>query len=526
MSGVAKSLGLIGIGAVIGIAGLATVQTMTDSASAEETSALSQAVELSTVQVTQRDMVFSEDSTATLEFVSSTTVSSPAEGTVTSLLSAGETIEQGSIIATIDGTPVVAFFGDVPGWRDLDTSSDDGTDIYQLELNLTALGFDPDGEIEIDQEYDSATEDAVEAWQESLGLDADGDLAQSLITYVSGEILVDGASTSVGRSIQEGSSLLSGRIVTRSFAIPTVSEGDRLVEQVIAAGQLVTTGDQLFTVDGYPVIAIEADFATVPLLERDLSQASSDGSDIQLLEEALSALGFTADGELLVDDEFDLATSNAVAQWYASIGLTGIEATGSDADMPFDADDMTVPSGSFIVTPSDLEAGAALITDGTTLSADAAVLTLTTPSRLISTTAPLGDETFALGATMEVEFPDGTLETGTVVSVGSSASNSSGTPGETPSVPITISTPQIPESASGFLEIPVTLRIVTDTITEAYVVPVTALVALAEGGYALEVVDSSTATHLIAVTTGTFQDGFVEVSGDDLSLGMEVVVPS
>ena len=44
-------------------------------------------------------------------------------------------------------------------------------------------------------------------------------------------------------------------------------------------------------------------------------------------------------------------------------------------------------------------------------------------------------------------------------------------------------------------------------------VPVAALLALAEGGYGVEVVDGD-ASRLVAVETGLFADGRVEVTGD------------
>ena len=49
-------------------------------------------------------------------------------------------------------------------------------------------------------------------------------------------------------------------------------------------------------------------------------------------------------------------------------------------------------------------------------------------------------------------------------------------------------------------------------------VPVAALVALAEGGYGVQVVDGGT-SRFVAVETGLFADGRVEVSGDGLADG-------
>ena len=49
------------------------------------------------------------------------------------------------------------------------------------------------------------------------------------------------------------------------------------------------------------------------------------------------------------------------------------------------------------------------------------------------------------------------------------------------------------------------------------------MLALAEGGYAVEVADGAT-TRLVGVTLGVFADGMVEIAGD-IDAGAEVVVP-
>ena len=55
-------------------------------------------------------------------------------------------------------------------------------------------------------------------------------------------------------------------------------------------------------------------------------------------------------------------------------------------------------------------------------------------------------------------------------------------------------------------------------------VPVEALLALAEGGYAVELAHDDGTTSLVAVELGAFADGWVEVTGD-VAEGDEVVVP-
>ena len=59
-------------------------------------------------------------------------------------------------------------------------------------------------------------------------------------------------------------------------------------------------------------------------------------------------------------------------------------------------------------------------------------------------------------------------------------------------------------------------------------VPVNALLALANGGYALEEIGTGGAHQLVAVNLGLFddQDGLVQVTGSGLAAGQRVVVPS
>jgi hypothetical protein len=54
---------------------------------------------------------------------------------------------------------------------------------------------------------------------------------------------------------------------------------------------------------------------------------------------------------------------------------------------------------------------------------------------------------------------------------------------------------------------------------------VAALLALAEGGYGVQVAEGD-ASRVLAVTTGLFADGRVEVTGTGLTEGTSVVVPT
>jgi peptidoglycan hydrolase-like protein with peptidoglycan-binding domain len=473
-------------------------------------------VKLSTAKVQQLDLTTYDETNATLGFTTSATVSSPVAGTVTSIVAGGDTVDAGTVVATVDGAPVVAMIGDVPVYRDLSTTSATGADIRQLEMNLVQLGFDPDHKIVIDEKFDAATKTAVTAFENSLGLTGDGKITKGELVFVPGRLLVDTVSAAVGSSVNAGSPLVVGRQAERKYLISGLSGAT--IDRQAAAGGKVTTGTVLFWSNGLPVIAVEGDAAATPVLSRALSVGVADGIDVKLFEQTLEAGGFTADSTLVVDDHFDTATATAAVAWLASLGVTADPAT------------LAIPAGSFAVVPAGLSIGTALVPDGTVLASDSVVMSLTAPSRQVTTTAPIGDATFALGAKIDVEFPDSTVQPGTVVNVGNVATNTSNTPGSTPSVTITISVENIPTTVDTFVEVPVTLRVVSANVPQAIVVPVSALVALKEGGYAVEVVsgknpDGTNATKLVGVKPGLFTNGFVQVEGS-LKPDTDVVVPS
>ena len=92
-----------------------------------------------------------------------------------------------------------------------------------------------------------------------------------------------------------------------------------------------------------------------------------------------------------------------------------------------------------------------------------------------------------------------------------------------------------PESIEVYDQAPVKVFVTTEVSENVLYVPVNALIALAEGGYAVEIFsgdvegevfdgDSGTDTTYVAVEIGVFTDGFVEIIGN-FQKGQLVVVP-
>ncbi len=75
---------------------------------------------------------------------------------------------------------------------------------------------------------------------------------------------------------------------------------------------------------------------------------------------------------------------------------------------------------------------------------------------------------------------------------------------------------------------PVKVVVTTSTAEAVLAVPIAALLALSEGGYAVERVEGDS-SKLVGVETGVFADGLVEVrpaGGVALAEGDRVVVPT
>ena len=97
--------------------------------------------------------------------------------------------------------------------------------------------------------------------------------------------------------------------------------------------------------------------------------------------------------------------------------------------------------------------------------------------------------------------------------------------GETYPVTVALDDPTVADAFdSGTVEVTVERGRVED----ATAVPVTALVALSEGGYALRVVDDTQPEghRLVPVEVGAIADEWAEVSGDGIEAGVDVVVPA
>lgn len=237
------ALGLACAGAV-GAAVWALTDVGDSSSSETET-----VVATSTAEVARRDLAQTETFDGTLGFADSRTVVTQSMGTVTALASEGATRRRGQVLYRVDQRPVVLLIGKVPTWRRLEEGIE-GRDVLQLERNLKKLGYDPGT---VDREFDSETEEAVEDWQEDMGVDETGAVEPGEIMVSPEPVRVGAHLASVGQAVQPGSEILeissSTQVVTVELELadrPLVARGDRvtveLPDESELAGRIVDIG--------------------------------------------------------------------------------------------------------------------------------------------------------------------------------------------------------------------------------------------------------------------------------------------
>jgi len=143
-----------------------------------------------------------------------------ASGTVTSVsVTAGQEVGVGSVLYAVNLRPVVIAQGDVPAFRTLSRNTA-GADVAQLQAMLTQLGFYRG---DVSGDFGWLTQAAVEAWQESLGVDDDGVVQAGDLVFVPSlptRISLDVDKVVRGASLGAGDPVISGLPPAPTFRVP------------------------------------------------------------------------------------------------------------------------------------------------------------------------------------------------------------------------------------------------------------------------------------------------------------------
>jgi membrane fusion protein, macrolide-specific efflux system len=151
------------------------------------------------------------------------TLASPAAGTVTSVaITQGKAVKALTKLAGVDGNAVYGIPSGYPLYRGL-AEGDEGPDVTALQKALAAAGYDPG---EADGDFGTGTADALADWQADHGLEETGrlDLA-SFVSYKPGAV-VDDVTVKVGDRMQAGGKLATLAPTQSLVATADVSQLD------------------------------------------------------------------------------------------------------------------------------------------------------------------------------------------------------------------------------------------------------------------------------------------------------------
>ncbi|MDR0416673.1 MAG: hypothetical protein LBH76_05045 [Propionibacteriaceae bacterium] len=395
-------------------------------------------------------------------------------GVVTKLPEAGQVIEAGAVVMEAEGAPVFLLRGDVPLWRDIGPGAV-GVDVTALRDSLAALGLEAGS----GQEYDAALSAAIAALYTRAGYaepiaspavqaeraaaQAQLDSAQSALAYAQQAY---NAAAAAGPSASE-----------RVAADNAVRAAQRILSQA-RAGDCSALG--LAVCDSSAVGQAEDDLALAVAQRDELHRPQDLTFENQELGRARAAVT-QAQHDL---DRARLNTVGPESVLMAPADRIRVEAVRAKLGQPATGPVVTWTQTSLYAHAQLTEAQRRLV---------------------------------AAGTAARLALPDGTELTGRVEAVEEAAEDPLTMQRNPAMVRVTI------DDQAALAELgpsSVTISFIQDEAEDTLVVPVTALLVPAEGGYCVERPDGS----YVAVKLGLIADTRAQVFSDELAEGDLVVV--
>jgi hypothetical protein len=499
--------------------------------------------------VQRRDLVQTDTESGTLSYRDPQTVYDRLSGTVTWLPSVGAVIKPGGTLFRVDGRPVILMNGSTPAYRALSASDDYGADVLQLNRNLVRLGFNSDG-IVVNDIWQPATTVGVEAFQESLGETATGILSLGQVVFLPGNQLVSTVDGTLG-STGGGSSAGSGGSAN-SASIPSTRPAPQFVSlQSACPTTTLATATSTAPCSGAPP------HRRIP---RSHSRPPSRAQSKQTLA-ALIALLKAELAELRAEHGSSAAGNGSSGSGRSGSSGNGAGGSGSSGGGSSGSGNS---GGSGSGNSGGGNSGGGNSGGGNSGSGNSgsgnsgsggsggggatpqAILQTASTHLVVTVDLPATSQSeAAVGEHVTVEMPAGNTVPGRITEVspvaqsssssdngsgsgssgggssGNSGSGSNGSSGSSGSstVPVTIAL-RGRHSGAGLDQAAVSVNFAQQRANHVLSVPVTALLAVSGGSYAVQ---AAAAPHrLIPVTPGLFAAGYVQIAGSGIHPGLQV----
>ena len=493
------------------------------------TSNTKKTLELTTVTIKKGDLETKEDYSGTLRKTDKSILKSTISGVVTYLPDEGSVITFGGVLYSVDNKPVILLQGSTPFYRTLDLTSDSGPDILQLEEALVYLGY-ASNEFIPDSMFDEVTSTMLNSLYKDYGIETKSEITAE--EQVAINTKKDAVKTIEETISAGGTSLLEVNDKKKKLDDTIESATDEN-----AAWQSATKLIEEYT----DKITILKDLTNPNTLQKseearkdEIKSYEDKIEEQKRLRKLEEGKGSVIDAsEALAIDIAQKAYDDAVKEYNE-----GIDKSAELEQAKKELNDLELAAKSETFSPTNAYAsetaiivGAHISDKGSITSSNAQLYNISTTGLEVVFSIEAADQDIVnLGDFVDVELPNGETIVTRISFIDQVVTQSQS--GDFVEVILSISNP---DELNIFDEAPVDVFITTEVSKDILYVPVNALLALAEGGYALEIYDGNNGDDLsniksgqdttyVGVEIGVFTDGYVEVKGN-ISEGQLVIVP-
>ena len=515
-----------------------------------ETSSSSKTLELTTVAIQKGDLAKKEEYSGTLQQTDKKVLKTATAGVVTYLPDEGAVISFGEILFAIDNKPAILLEGETPFYRSLDMNSDSGKDIEQLENALVFLGYAKDDFVP-DQTFDQETSDMLNSLFTDYGIETKSEITpEEQIAIKNKEDQIETIQDTIdsgGTTLAEVNNKKKTLDDLQEDSVTTLAEVNskkKTLDDAIENSTKENAAWQAATdlIDGYyQQIELLKDLTNPKTAAKSQDTRDDEIKNYEDLIEEQKRIREMEEGEgSVVDAAEALAIENAQKAYDEALESynKGVDKAAELQQAEEELEELQLAAKSETFSPTNALASETPIIVGSYITSEGSAVAANSQMYNISSTGvevvfqidASDQDMVSIGDSVEVELPSEDRIKATISYIDPVVTQ--GQNGDFIEVKLDISST---EDVKVYDQAPVDVFVTSEVSQDVLYVPVNALIALAEGGYALEIYNgesevgvfegvSGVDTTYVGVEIGVFTDGFVEVSGN-ISEGMIVVVP-
>ena len=515
-----------------------------------ETSSNNKTLELTTVAINKGDLEKKEEYNGTLRQTNSKVLNSPMSGVATYIPKEGTIINFGEILFAIDNKPVILVEGSVPFYRTLDLNSDPGPDVLQVENALVFLGYSSEDFLP-DETFDEVTSNMLNQLYIDYKIETKSEvtaveqvainLKQTEVESIE-ETISDGGTTLA--EVNSKKKILEDLQKDSVTTLAEVNSKKKTLDDAIENSTKENTAWQTATnlIEDYnQQISLLKDLTNPRTIAKSEQTRKDEIKSYEDLIEEQKRIREMEEGEgSVVDGAEALAIENAQKAYDDALKSynEGVDQESELTKAKEELEELKLSAKSETFSPTNAYASESPIIIGSYISDIGSAVSLNSQLYNISSIGievvfqvdASDQETVSLGDSVEIELPTDERVPTIITFIDQVVTQTQA--GEFIEVILEVLNPNEIEA---YDQAPVKVFVTTEVSENVLFVPVNALLALAEGGYALEVYEgeaedgifqgeSGVDTSYVAVEIGVFTDGFVEVKGN-ISEGQIVVVP-